>query len=94
MLFVNTEELESFGNYLISTKEELDLLLKDLNNKMSGISNGWNDQEGNYFVSKFNSFIMEANKISTEVDKLGKYAKQISGDYNKILNDSLTKMGD
>lgn len=94
MLFVKTEELSAFGDYLLAEKINLDTLLQDLDTQMSQISSSWNDKDGADFVTKFNAFIKEANNISVEVNKLGNYAKQISSDYDSILSESLKRMGD
>ncbi len=94
MLFVKTEELLAFGEYLVKTQTELDSLLTDLDSKMSTITTGWNDSEGTEYVAKFKTFIVEAKKISVEVNNLGTYAKNISSNYDQILSESLGKMGD
>lgn len=94
MLFVKTEELLEFGEYLLNTKSNLDTLLGDLDTQMSQISDAWKDKDGADFVTKFNAFITEANNIGVEVNKLGIYAKQISTDYGSILSESLKRMGD
>ncbi len=94
MLFVKTDELLEFGEYLLTTKTNIDTLLKNLDAQMSQIYSSWSDKDGADFVMKFNEFIKEADNISVEINKLGIYAKQISSDYDSILLDSLKRMGD
>lgn len=94
MLFVKTEELQNFGDYLINLKVDLDELLADLDTQMSQITTAWKDAQGADFVLKFNNFVKEAAVISTEINSLGSYAKSISANYNKILTEALNKMGE
>ena len=93
-LTVDTEELQIYGDYLISSKSKIEELLDALNNKMENITNGWKDQDGQAFKEKFTSFITEAKTIDIEIEELGTFAKSNASQYDKILKESWDEMGD
>lgn len=93
-LNVDTSQLVAYGNYLISCKETLDSCLDSLNTKMAGITNGWKDEDGEAFKSKFSFFVTEAKKINVEVASLGNYAVKTALKYENVLEKSLELMGD
>ena len=92
-LNVDTDQLVTYGKYLISTSEQLDILLDVLNSLMSsGVVAGWGDKDGKELVSGFSEFITKAKEIGTETQKLGKFAVDEAAKYNTILATSLRRM--
>lgn len=94
ILQVDSEQLASFGEYLVQTKESLNTLLDSLNSQMSKITEGWSDSDGVAFVEKFSTFIKDAKNIGTDIETLGNFATSEASKYNQILSDSLTMMGE
>ena len=92
-LNVDTDQLITYGNYLINAKEQLDILLDVLNSLMSsGVIASWGDKDGADLVSGFNDFITKAKDIGVETEKLGKFAIKEAAKYNTILATSLRMM--
>lgn len=93
-LNVDTTQLITYGNYLVSSKATLDTCLDSLNTKMDTITSGWKDEDGEAFKSKFSLFITEAKKINTEIESLGNYAVKVAAKYETLLAESLKLMGE
>ena len=89
-LLVDTEQLTSFGNELVNT--EFGEQLTSLKGSMSAIQNSWLDAQGSNFSQTFSSFINDSQKITTEIEALGKFAVEISQKYEEILNTKLEQM--
>lgn len=94
LLQVDSEQLASYGTYLIGAKESLDTLLDSLNTQMSKITDGWTDDDGAAFASKFATFISDAKNIGVDIETLGKFAGSEAAKYDQILADSLAMMGE
>lgn len=90
---VDTEQLASYGSYLINSKESLDSLMDALDKAMAGITSGWGDQDGEELTTKFSSFITDAKKISKDIYSLGIFVTLEAAKYNTILTESLSMMG-
>lgn len=92
-LHVDTEMLSAYGTYLEGLKKTLDDSLDSLERQMALITEGWSDNDGAAFQTKFSDFIKESKKISDEISGLGKYAKTEASKYDTILAESIKMMG-
>ena len=90
--FVDTDELSNYSAYLKENKGKLVDLLSNLKTEMSSITNGWSDQDGAEFKSKFDKFISEAEKINTELETLSSFASKENEVYQAILSECLDIM--
>ncbi len=94
LLNVDSEQLASYGSYLIGAKESLDTLLDSLNTQMSKVTAGWTDEDGVAFAGKFATFIAEAKNIGVDIENLGKFATSEASKYDEILANCITGMGE
>lgn len=94
ILDVDTDMLATYGTYLKNLKTTLDNSLDSLETQMALITEGWSDNDGAAFQTKFSSFVKESKKISDEMSGLGQYATTEASKYDTILEESVRMMGE
>ena len=52
-LYIETEQLKKYGDRLLTSKANLEMYLTELNNAVTNITDGWNDDCGVNFKEKF-----------------------------------------
>ena len=98
-LYIETEQLKKYGDRLLTSKANLEMYLTELNNAVTNITDGWNDDCGVNFKEKFADFVRDSKRICASIENIGKYLYDndsesgIISDYEKIVNDTLKDMG-
>ena len=88
-LFVDTTSLDTFGKFLVESKNSLDTHLTSMDTTMAGLSVGWDDANGKRFYEKFSQLVKEAKKVKDDIGALGDFAKSEASKYNNITTNAV-----
>lgn len=81
---VNYNELNELSNYIVSKKEEIDLVLQDINGIINSVETVWNGKDCKEFIKEANKKINEEQEKNKKLQVFADNLKTAANSYSSF----------